>query len=94
MEKFSLSVIHEVRDHTHKRLMAYPTRIRLYSMKRDLNEGEKLTMAGFEAAVEVLNRLGVLDRVKLGEILPSPFTAGHEVLDEGIVGHTFTQQKK
>lgn len=90
---FDNRVIHDLIDQTHRRYVGYPTRIRLSEMKRDLNERERLTMAGFEAAVEILNRLGVLDRSMLQKILPAPFTADHEVLDEGVIGHSFTPQK-
>jgi len=93
LPKFDQRAIHALIDQTHRRYIGYPTRIRLSEMKRDLNERERLTMAAFEAAVEILNRLGVLDREKLQLILPAPFTAGHEVLDEGVIGHSFTPQK-
>ncbi len=92
-EKFSHATIQELRGHTLKRYLALPTRIRLAGMNRDLNDTERQAMAFFEGAVEVLNRLGVLDRDKLDEIMPAPFTAGHEVLDEGVIGHSFTPQK-
>jgi hypothetical protein len=62
-------------------------------MVRDLDDSEKRVMATFEASVEVLNRLGVLDLDKLEGVMPHPFTATHEVLDEGVIGHSFTPQK-
>lgn len=93
-EKFTYTTLREVWSHSIGRLTRYPTRQRLEGMNRDLNQQDKIVMAYFEASVEVLNRLGVLDRDKLDAIMPAPFTASHEVLDEGIVGHTFTPHKK
>ncbi len=91
--KFMYRDLRDTMDQVHRRYVGYPTRIRLEGMIRDLDEKEKLAMAHFEASVEILNRLGVLDRAKLEGVMPAPFTAGHEVLDEGVVGHTFTPQK-
>lgn len=93
-EKFMYATVQELRDQTIRRYNTYPLRCRLQGMTRDLDHHDLRIMAGFEAVVEVLNRLGVLDRAKLDAIIPKPFTVTHEVNDEQTCGHNFTPQKK
>lgn len=91
--QFEPSDIVSLRDEATKRFISYPHRLRLPGMNRDLNDDDKRALAFFEASVQVLNRLGALDFQHFEAIKPAPFTAGHEVIDEGIIGHSFTPQK-
>jgi len=91
--KFTYQDIMEIRDKAIKRFSRYPTRHRLDGMTQDLNTDDQRVMAFFEAAVEVLNNKGVLDATKLAEMVPHPYTAGHEVVDDETYGGNVTKQK-
>lgn len=80
--------LEEIRDRAVRRFADYPTRGRLFGMTRDLDDGEKRTLAMFEASIEVLNRMGLLDREKLQRSAPQIWTASQEVLDEGIYSYS------
>ncbi len=55
--------------------LSYPSRCRLPNMKRDLNVEELRQMAVFDAAIEVANHLGLLDKSRLAELMPTYYTA-------------------
>jgi hypothetical protein len=92
-KRFDRADIVAIRDKATKCFVGYPYRLRLPGMKFDLNDDDKRALAYFEAAVEVLNRLGALDADYYDAIRPVPYTEVQEVITEGIVGHTFTPQK-
>jgi hypothetical protein len=92
--KFTYPDIIASRDKAIKLFCEYPYRARIEGMLVDLSDSDKRALAFFEASVEVLNRLGVLDEVKLERVMPRVFTEVQEVNTEQTYGASFTPQKK
>jgi len=84
MSKFTHADLTSIRDKAIKLVTFGSARCRLEGMARDLTAHEQVSLAYFEASVEVMNRLGVLDRTKLDGVMPTPFQADHDVIDEEV----------
>lgn len=93
-ERFTHATIVELRNRSLTRYNAIPSHYRIQGMKVDLDEHEKIVLAHFEAAVEVLNRLGVLDYKKLEPLMPDCFTASQEVVEDEQVTYGAAAPKK
>jgi len=92
--RFTYSDLIALRDKVIKLNATGQARCRLPGMIKDLTCHELIDLAYFEAAVEVLNRLGVIDRTKLDKVMPVSFAADHEVIVDQTYGTNMTQQKK
>lgn len=79
---FNATDLEEVRDRAVTRFRDYPTRGRLSGMRFDLDDSQKRTLAMFEASIEVLNRMGLLDRSKLERAAPRIWTVVQEVIED------------
>jgi hypothetical protein len=92
--KLSFTDLIDVRDKGIRNFVRYAPRLRLPGMIKDLDEHDKRSLAFFEAAVEVLNNLGVLDYDRFMATWQEPFTEIQEVITEQTYGANFTEQKK
>lgn len=94
VRRFDFTDLIALRDRAIRRYVNFPSHIRLDSMIVDLDESDKRSLAYLEAAVEVMNSLGLVFRTRLDATMPRPYTASQEVNDEETVGHNFTSQKR
>jgi hypothetical protein len=81
----------KVRDKAIKNFVEIPYRCRMRGMTCDLNQHEIRALCYMSAAIEMLNHKELVDESRI--MGPSVYTEVQEVITEGIVGHTFTQQK-
>ena len=91
--KLTYADIGSVRDAAIRYFVSYPTRARIDGMIVDLDDGDKRSLAFFEASIEVANRLGLIDPTRLEKVMPRVFTEVQEVNVEQTYGQTFTPQK-
>lgn len=85
--KFTYGELNTLRDKAIAHFVKIPGRCRLDGMNIDLDDSDKRAVAFFEASIEFLNRMGVLDAKRLAEVQPMLHEVIHEVLEEGIVSH-------
>jgi len=77
-----LKLFGDMRDKAIRFFTSYPYRMRMPGMIVDLTDSDKQVLAYFEAAVEILNFLGVLDRTKLDLAMPKLFTEVQEPVND------------
>lgn len=80
-----------IRSNAIEEFVRFPTRCRLPGMIADLNDDDKRSLAYLKAAMSTLSRLGALTGPV--DVVPEPYTAVQEVIDDGVVRHNFTPQK-
>jgi hypothetical protein len=83
--KFTYEELVAFRDKAIMHFVKIPGRCRLDGMHIDLDDSDRRAIAFFEASIELLNRMGVLNAKRLDEVAPILHEMVHEVLDEGIV---------
>jgi hypothetical protein len=81
----------DVRDKAIRNIIRLPTRCRMRGMIVDLNFYERRALCYLDATIEMLSAKGLVDPSKI--MGPAVYTEVQEVLDEGVVGHTFTKQR-
>ena len=82
VKQLTLTDLTLIHDNAVGNFVALPGRCRLPGMIRDLNDDEKRTLSYFLACASHLNRCGVGDPKLIEELLPRPYTAVQEVLED------------
>ncbi len=90
-EEITIRDVHDVRSAAIDDYVASLPHCRLRGMTVDITDEDKRILSYISATIKMLSRKGL---ICTSNILPSTaYTEIQEVLDEGIVGHTFTKQK-
>lgn len=94
ISKFDYTHVGAIRDAAVRRFIGYPYRARIGNMVVDLDDSDKRALAFFEASIEIMNQLGLIESSRLERVMPRVFTEVQEVNNEQTYGSSFTQQKK